>query len=303
MSRYFNETAKADKWANNVSAKLGLNELFSSTHGGEESTEDVEKNRVESSRQLTLPVPKDIPLLTRTDDSLVQAAESYRTLRTRLTRMQGVQGIRSVVFSSALPGEGKTLTTMNLGLCCAQITSFKVLVVDADFRKRGLTELLGAPPGMGLSELLAGRATYEQAVVRTNLPNLYVVPAGGPTVSPAELFATSKWKEFIGWASETFKLVLIDAPPILPLTDFELISAACDGVIFVIRGGSTSREIIHRASAQVDSRKLLGSVYNMSQDVNRMEYQGYAGSTFPESTSRWKVLNVSSRSEKNITKS
>src|SRR6202008_579428 len=115
-----------------------------------------------------------IPLLTRTDDALVQAAESYRTLRTRLTRIQGTQGIRSVVFSSAMPGEGKTLTAMNLALCCAQIPSFKVLIVDADFRKRGLTHLLGSPTGPGLSELLSGTATYDQATVETNIPNLSV---------------------------------------------------------------------------------------------------------------------------------
>ena len=277
MSRYFNETTKADKWASGVAAKLNLHELFSG--GAEELTANVEKNRPEISRLLILPVPKDIPLLTRTDESLVQAAESYRTLRTRLTRMQAAQGIRSVVFSSALPNEGKTLTTMNLALCCAQIPTFAVLVVDADLRKRGLTDLLGSPPGVGLSELLEGKVTYEEAIIKSDISNLCVVPAGSATASPAELFATSKWKEFIGWAGEKFKLVVVDAPPILPLTDFELISAGCDGVVLVIRGGSTSREMIHRASAQIDSRKLLGSVYNMSQDNTQIKYQGYAGST------------------------
>jgi protein-tyrosine kinase len=279
MSRYFNETRKADKWTEALTDKLDIQNLLSPL----EAEKDVDEDRTEAPklnvvRQLIMPVPHDIPLLTRKDESLTQAAESFRTLRTRLLRMQASQNIRSIVFSSALPGEGKTLTTMNLALSCAQIPNLRVLVVDADLRARGLTLLLGSPAGPGLSELLSGDVTRDQAVLATNLPNLCVLPAGATTESPAELFATARWKEFIGWASENFKIVLIDSPPTFPLADFELISAACDGVVFVIRGGSTSREMIRRSSAQVDPRKLLGSVFNMSQDGHGADYRGYTGS-------------------------
>ncbi len=278
MSRYFNETRKADKWTESLTDKLDIQDLLSPNDGDKEVAEEPAETRLRAVRQLILPVHHDIPLLTRKDESLAPAAESYRTLRTRLLRMQASQGIRSIVFSSALPGEGKTLTTLNLALCCSQIPNVRVLAVDADFRARGLTQLLGSPTGPGLSELLAGKATHDEAVLATNLPNLCVLPAGAITESPAELFATARWKEFIGWASETFKIVLVDAPPAFPLADFELISAACDGVVFVIRGGSTNRELITRAAAQVDPRKLLGSVFNMSQDTHGSDYRGYAAS-------------------------
>jgi len=278
MSRYFNETRKADKWTESLTDKLDIQDLLSPDEGDKEVAEEPAETRLRAVRQLILPVHHDIPLLTRKDESLAPAAESYRTLRTRLLRMQASQGIRSIVFSSALPGEGKTLTTLNLALCCSQIPNVRVLAVDADFRARGLTQLLGSPTGPGLSELLAGKATHDEAVLATNLPNLCVLPAGAITESPAELFATARWKEFIGWASETFKIVLVDAPPAFPLADFELISAACDGVVFVIRGGSTNRELITRAAAQVDPRKLLGSVFNMSQDTHGSDYRGYAAS-------------------------
>lgn len=281
MSRYFNETSKADKWAPEaLTAKLDIQDLLSpAVQVGGEVSKDVEQTtRAGTIPQLILPTPKDVPLLTRHDDSLAQASEAYRTLRTRLLRLQASQKIRSVVLSSSIAGEGKTLTTLNLGLCCTQLPKLSVLVVDADFRTRGLTQILGCASAAGLSEQLSGKLTYSQAVLSTDLPNLSVVPAGAATASPAELFATTKWKNFIDWASDNFSLVLIDSPPVLPLTDFELISVACDGVVFVIRGGSTNREMIRRASLQLDSRKLLGSVFNMSQDRTQDDYRGYAGS-------------------------
>jgi capsular exopolysaccharide synthesis family protein len=283
MSRYFNETSKADKWTPEVlSSKLDLQELL--TPILEENMaetlpkqEELAPKKAKALPHLILPVPQDVPLLTRRDESLSHAAESYRTLRTRLQRLQASRNIRSVVFSSSLPGEGKTLTTVNLGLCCTQLSDFPVLIIDADLRTRGLTHLLGCNSVMGLSELLSSNTGFDQALLSTDFPNLSVVPAGASTTSPAELFATQKWKEFIDWAGQTFKLILVDSPPVLPLTDFELISAACDGVAFVIRGGSTNREMIRRATLQLDSNKLLGSIFNVSQDRTQVEHRGYSG--------------------------
>ncbi|SRR6266852_1977524 len=279
MSRYFNETSKADNWtAEALTAKLDVPSLLSSMQRPEEVADDATASKVNVPPQLILPASLDVPLLTRQDNSLTQATESYRILRTRLLRLQAARGIRSVVFSSAVPGEGKTLTTLNLGLCCTQLENFPVLIIDADFRTRGLTHLLGCTSVKGLSESLSGKISNEYALLKTNYPNLSVVPAGAASASAAELFAAAKWKEFLDWAGTIFKLILIDSPPVLPLTDFELISAVCDGVVFVIRGAHTHRDVIGRASAQLDSRKLLGSVFNMSQESTKVNYQGYAGS-------------------------
>ncbi len=276
MSRYFDETNKAEQWSG-TAPELNVEQLVATVQQGEEVAKQVATTRLRETRMVKLPNPKDAPLLTRRDEAMAPAAESYRMLRTRLLRLQAAQGIRSVVLSSALPGEGKTLTTLNLALCCTQIPNLRVLIVDADFRTRGLSHLLGTPSGPGLSEILSGEATYEQAIMSTDLPNLCVLTGGGATKAPAELFATQRWKEFLGWASETFKLVLVDSPPILPLSDFELISAACDGVLLVIRGGRTNRELLRRASVQVDSRKLLGSVFNMSRESGNANHHRYGG--------------------------
>ena len=177
------------------------------------------------------------------------------------------------MITSALAGEGKTLTALNLAQCCAQLHDQRVLLIDADLRTRGLTRLLGLPPGPGLSEVLSGQVQFEDAAMATDTANLYVVGAGGDNPSIAELFTVARWKEFMGWCGESFKLVLIDAPPILPLADFELISAESDGVLMIVLARKTQRGLLQKASAQVDPKKLLGVVFN-AVDRSRQE-KGY----------------------------
>src|SRR2546429_7338055 len=173
-------------------------------------------------------------LVLRQDDFLNAALEAYRGLRTRLMHAQSKSGLRSIVITSSLPGEGKTLTTMNLGLCYAQLPQQRVLVIDADLRTCGLTALLDHPCTLGLAEVLAGKATLEEAMVATNQKNFFVLPAGTISSPPPELFTGSHWQELLGRCSELFEVVLVDTPPIIPLADFELISVACQGVVMVV---------------------------------------------------------------------
>jgi len=189
-------------------------------------------------------------------------------------RSQAKAGLKSIAITSSLPGEGKTLTTMNLGLCYAQLPQQRVLVIDADLRTCGLTSMLDHPSTPGLAEVLAGEVTPDEAIVATNQKNLFVLPAGNVSSSPPELFTGSRWQEFLAHCSEMFKLVLIDTPPILPLADFELISVACDGVLMVVRAHHGQRETLQKTAGGVDPKKLLGLVFNAT-DVSRKDYYGY----------------------------
>ncbi len=195
-------------------------------------------------------------------------AESYRALRTRLARMQANNGLRSIVVSSAIQGEGKTLTVLNLALCYAQLQNAATLIIDGDLRTRGLTRLLGYPGAPGLAEALAGTVPFDSVLLRTDAPNLFAVAAGSKTGSSPELFANPRWKDFIGWCGESFKLVLVDAPPVLPLSDVELLVAGCDGALMVVRALKTSRELLQDAAARLDSGKLLGVVMNAVETVS-----------------------------------
>jgi capsular exopolysaccharide synthesis family protein len=190
-----------------------------------------------------------------------------------------------VVLTSSVSGEGKTLTGLNLALCCAQLHDLRVLLIDGDLCTRGLTGLLGNPPAPGLSEVLAGSAQPEQAIIATDLPNLHILGAGAPTVPSLELYASNRWKELVGWCGENFKLVLVDSPPILPLADFELMSAACDGVLLIVRALQTSRELLRKAAGAVDKKKFLGVVFNGADFNGQGSYSdrsGYSNSDVPK---------------------
>ena len=201
------------------------------------------------------------------------ALEGYRSLRTRLLRLQVKRNFRTVAISSAGKGEGKTLTTLNLALCCAQLPEYPVLVIDGDLRGRGLSRLLGNPDVPGLSEMLAGQATRDDIVLATDIPNLYVVGAGNDATPPPELFARAAWKEFAAWCKESFDLVLIDAPPVLPLADFELISGASESVMMVVRARVAQRDMLEKALAHIDPAKLLGATFNSVDHTDGFSYK------------------------------
>jgi capsular exopolysaccharide synthesis family protein len=213
-------------------------------------------------------------LVLRQDDSSKAALEAYRGLRTRLMRHQSKTDLKSIAFTSSLPGEGKTLTTMNLGLCYAQLPQQRVLVIDGDLRTSGLTGLLDHPSSPGLAEVLAGEVTADETIVATNQKNLYVLPAGTVSSSPPELFTGTHWQEFLSHCREIFTVILIDTPPLLPLADFELISAACDGIVMVVRAHFGQRETLQKTASALDQKKLLGVVFNAT-DVSRHDSYGY----------------------------
>jgi protein-tyrosine kinase len=286
MSKLFNQAQKAQDWElrEGTGNKLDLEGMLQSvkeTIGTADTVgTDLSSQRLDGCRKIGLPRSSNSRVVFSGNDvTTTMATESYRTLRTRLLRMQVNQGLHSIVVSSALSGEGKTLTSMNLALVCAQLKDQRVLLIDGDLRSHGLTKLMGELPAPGLSDVLAGEEPFESAIFATDQPNLYVLGAGSNDAPPAELFAGSRWKELLGWAAETFKTVLVDSPPILTLADFDLISAPCDGVLVVVRALRTRRELLKKASTQVDPKKFLGLVFNGAAATSRDGYHhaGYYG--------------------------
>jgi capsular exopolysaccharide synthesis family protein len=267
MSKFFDETRKAQErfLGQAETQSADIQQVLESVKASGAATE-VAKYRLQSSRKARLARAANIPLISVNGDApnphTLAALECYRALRTRLLRQQSTGGLRSVVISSTLAGEGKTTTTMNLALSCSRLHDMRVLLVDADLRTRGLSKLHNAPEGPALSEILAGQAKFEDAVMATDLPNLFMVAAGAAPTSTPELFTGPRWKEFVGWCSESFNLILVDSPPILPLTDFELISNACDGILVVVRALGTRREALRKAADQINTKKLIGVVFN-----------------------------------------
>jgi capsular exopolysaccharide synthesis family protein len=216
-------------------------------------------------RETRLNPPTEVPLLAQT----AGAVEAYRMLRTRLMRAQTAQNLRSLVFSSAVNSEGKTFTAFNLAQAYVILGDQRVLLIDGDLRTGALSRFFTPNAGPGLSEALVGDANFPDVVLATDKPNLFFVSTGKNPAPPPELYAGKRWKEFLQACTESFEVILVDAPPIFPLSDFDLMSAACDAIVLVVRAQHTSRELLQRAAAQVDSRKVLGLVYNATQSDNR----------------------------------
>lgn len=275
MSKFFDETVRARKTTAPLEAvNLGgvHQSILESTPAVQLPLNGPGGSRLEHCRKSSLPLSAFLQAQFKGSDTIEPAEESYRALRTRLLRTKASQGLRSVVITSAATAEGKTLTSLNLAICCAQLHDMQVLLIDGDIRSRGLTQVLGYPPSPGLAEILEGKAEPEKAILSTDLPNLYVLAAGSSNVPPPELFAGHRWQELIGWGSESFKLILVDSPPVLNLSDMELIGAACDGILMVVRALHTPREMLAKAAHQIDSKKLLGIVYNAVEKSSHQRY-------------------------------
>jgi len=276
MSKFFNETQKANQLAQQQLAdrELSIKEMLETVKQGSAAVTERADSGSGNFRQVKILNGAASRLILHQDRFSQSAVEAYHRLRTRLIRAQEKGGLRSIVVSSSLPGEGKTLTTMNLGLCYAQLPQQRVLVIDADLRTCGLTALLEQPGAPGLGEVLSGRAAPEEAIVATNHKNLFAVPAGNVSSSPAGLFSDPRWQAFLARCGELFKVILIDSPPIHALADFELISAACDGVLMVVRAHHGRRETVQKTASAVELKKLLGVVFN-GAELSASDSYGY----------------------------
>jgi len=225
------------------------------------------------SRRFALPNYHDNPLIANGADN--PSVEAYKSLRTQVMKAHFTRDVVSVVVTSAGHSDGKTLTTFNLACACAQLQDLPVLLVDADLRTQGLTRFIGDLPPAGLADFLSGTVSCEDIAVRTNLGDLWVIGAGTTAgMSPAELFSTERWLQFMMWARKRYKLVLVDSLPISVVADFELIAGACDGVVVVVRTLKTHREELEEAFAQLDTSKVVGVVWNGSLKTQKYYGQG-----------------------------
>lgn len=246
---------------------------------GDDLAPQVAAARLQNSALVRLPREDGRSFLSRQYSTDLQAAvEAYRTLRTRLLKQQTKHGMRSMAVTSTAQGEGKTLTTLNLALCYSAIQDRSVLLIDSDLRTKGLSTLLGLHQFAGLGDILEKKIPYESAIVRTDYPNLYILPAGTSAVPPAELFSKPEWKELVAWSGEAFQMTLADSPPVLDLADTELIIAVCESLLLVTRSGKTRRPDLIHSLDHVDKKKLVGVVFNGCRQAAARSYYKYSHS-------------------------
>ena len=213
-----------------------------------------------------------------------QMAESYRALRTSLLLTFAGGPPTVILITSALPEEGKTTTSVNSAIVLAQ-KGTRVLLIDADLRRPSIHKTLGMGPKIGLSNVLTGAATLQQAIIpSTILLELFILPAGTPPPNPAELLASAKMKNVLAELRKQYDHIVIDSPPTLSVTDAVVMSTDADAVVLVIRSGHTTKPALRRARdilLQVNARVcgvLVNAVDLSSPDYYyHYEYQGKYG--------------------------
>lgn len=173
--------------------------------------------------------------------------EQYRALRTSLLARTDGHGFCGMV-TSAEPGEGKTVTTANLALVMAELPEMRCIVVDCDLRKARLGRLMNARDLRGLAEVLRGEAPLAEVIARTDLPNLFVLPAGqARNTEVGALVGVPKLREVVEELSRQFDVVLIDTPPVNEISDAGILGRVVKKALVVVRLNRTSREAVGRA--------------------------------------------------------
>jgi capsular exopolysaccharide synthesis family protein len=193
------------------------------------------------------------------------AADQYRMLRYAIERLRKERGLQVLAMSSPTPGDGKTITTLNLAGALAQGPDSRVLVVDADLRRPSVSKYLGlSTHGVaGLAEVLLDPACGLHHVVRRlDGFNLSVVPAGTPQNAPYEMLNSPRLDNFLREARDLYDWVLIDTPPLVPLPDCRLIGQWVDGFLLVVGASKTPRRLVADALNLLDPAKMLGIVFN-----------------------------------------
>jgi capsular exopolysaccharide synthesis family protein len=190
-----------------------------------------------------------------------QSREQYRRVAASLHDAQALQGTKVVMITSALVGEGKTLTAANIALTLSHSYKKQVLLMDADLRRPSLPSVLGIKTDVGLTEGLTGTSPRAVPIHQVS-SRLGILAAGRPTSDPVAALTSDRMRRLIEDARQMFDWVIIDTPPVALLTDASLLWSVTDGAILVIKAGHTSYDLVQRAVAAIGRERLLGVVLN-----------------------------------------
>lgn len=204
--------------------------------------------------------------------------EQYRTIRTNIQFASVDKEIKSITVTSTGPAEGKSTTIANLAVVFAQ-QGKKVLLIDADMRKPTVHYTLQLPNTIGLTNILTKQVSLKDAVRETDVEGLFAVTSGPIPPNPAELLGSASMEQLIAEITDLFDLVLFDTPPLLVVTDAQILADKTDGTILVISSGKTDREQAMKAKSMLNSTKgkLLGAVLNNKKQDKNTHYYYYYG--------------------------
>ncbi|MCQ6264739.1 CpsD/CapB family tyrosine-protein kinase [Fictibacillus sp. WQ 8-8] len=205
-------------------------------------------------------------------------SEQYRTIRTNIQFSSIDKQYKTLLVTSAGQGEGKSTTVANLAVVLAQ-QGKRVLLVDGDLRKPTVHYTFRVSNIQGMTSVLTKQLTFGDAVQKTNVEHLYVLPSGPIPPNPSELLNSKAMEALVEDANSKYDYVLFDSPPVLAVTDAQILSNRCDGVVLVASSGRTEKEEALKAKELLENAnaKILGVVLN-GKETNDSSYYYYYGS-------------------------
>jgi capsular exopolysaccharide synthesis family protein len=209
-------------------------------------------------------------------------ADAYRSIRTGLLLSRAGSPPKLTLFTSATKGEGKTVTAVNTALMLAQVGA-KVLLIDSDLRRGCCHKVLGMQPWPGLTELLIGAGSAEQLIQPSDFPNLSVLMSGSKPPNSTELVGSDRMRDMLRELGSKFDFVVLDAPPLIPVSDAMLLSTMVDGVILVVDSSRTPKKQIKAARARLEyaGARIFGFVVNRMHPKS-FHYHYYYGDYYQD---------------------
>lgn len=190
------------------------------------------------------------------------ASEQFRLLAARLQQIQQGHAFKSILLTSSVQGEGKSLLSLNLAFSLAQGGQQRVVIVDADLRKPGLSSILKIERRAGIRDWYQNNGQIAEFVCKMADYSVWVLPVGTAVVDPLQLLKSTRAAELLTSLNTAFDWVLIDCPPLLPLADAEMISRSCDATIIIVRRETTPKSSLRQALDRVLPSKLVGLLLN-----------------------------------------
>ena len=220
--------------------------------------------------------PEAVSLITLVDKSS-PVSERYRTVRTNIQFASSADHqIKTLVLTSSAPGEGKSTTAANLAVVFAN-SGQSVLLVDADMRKSTVHKTFQLTNNVGLSNVLSTDISIRKAVQRSVVPNLYVMTSGPKAPNPSELLGSKRMDQLINESRDAYDFIIFDMPPIVTVTDAQIMASKADGTMLVVRENVTRKDSLQKARELLSmvNANVLGAVFNGSTDENDQGYYYY----------------------------
>ena len=250
-----------------------------------EATNDSIRNQADIEKKLNFPYLGEFPKLKRKPlsntgnvfdeiDKSMEAAEAIRKIRTNLILPDVKVELRTILLTSTIPQEGKSFVSSYLAFSFAK-NGTKTLLIDGDTRKPSVNKLFRVDRSPGLTDILAQKIGFDQAVIKTGYENLYLLPCGSAVPSPLELLGTGRMEELIKHALQNYEKIIIDMPPSLALSDAVVLSRIADGIILVARSGMISKDVLIkvRDRFKISNCRLLGVIVNFFKIDEHAHYK------------------------------